>query len=102
MSAEPAPIVASTPADGVASRRITIVDLSFVLAVIVVGYFRYRILSAGGAPPTIDSGNWLAYGDEILGRGVRSTTIVYPPLVPLLTKASVSVSRSVTRLFLGC
>ncbi len=91
MSAEPAPIVASTPVDGVARRRITMVDLSFVLAVIVVGYFRYRILSAGGAPPTIDSGNWLAYGDEILGRGVRSTTIVYPPLVPLLTKASVSV-----------
>jgi len=91
MGAEPAPIVASTPADAVARRRITIVDLSFVLAVIVVGYFRFRILSAGGAPPTIDSGNWLAYGDEILGRGVRSTTIVYPPLVPLLTKASVSV-----------
>ena len=80
MSAEPAPIVASNPVDGVARRRITMVDLSFVLAVIVVGYFRFRILSAGGAPPTIDSGNWIAYGDTILGRGVRSTAIDEAPV----------------------
>ncbi len=69
--------------------RLTWADPVFVVSVLLLGYLRFRILGAGGAPPTIDSGNWLAYGDQLFGGGVRSSTIVYPPVVPLLAKASV-------------
>ncbi len=54
-------------------------------------YLRFRTLHAAGVPPTIDGGNWLAYGDQIFGNGVRSPTIVYPPLVPLASKAAVGL-----------
>ncbi len=66
-------------------------DPVLVLSVLLFIYLRFRVLRDGGAPPTIDAGNWLAFGDSILGNGVRSSTIVYPPVVPLLAKASVSV-----------
>jgi hypothetical protein len=62
-------------------------DFAFLVAAAVVGTARFAILRRGGAPPTVDAGNWLAFGDSLLGHGVRSPTIVYPPLVPLLTKA---------------
>jgi hypothetical protein len=64
-------------------------DLVFWSLVVLVVVLRFRILRQGGAPPTIDAGNWLAYGDSILHRGARSATIVYPPVVPLMTTASV-------------
>ncbi len=66
-------------------------DTAFVLCALAVASLRFVILRRGGAPPTIDAGNWLAFGDQILGNGVRSPTIVYPPLVPLLTKGFVSL-----------
>ena len=66
-------------------------DLFAVLAWVVLGLWRFGVLRAGGAPPTIDAGNWLAFGDSLLGDGVRPPTIVYPPVVPLLTKASVAL-----------
>ena len=66
-------------------------DPVLVLSVLLFIYLRFRVMRDGGAPPTIDAGNWLAFGDSILGNGVRSSTIVYPPVVPLLAKASVSV-----------
>ncbi len=64
-------------------------DLLLGLLVLGVVVLRFRILRAGGAPPTIDAGNWLAFGDGLLGGGARSTTIVYPPVVPLLSTVSV-------------
>jgi len=65
-------------------------DAVFVLCALIAGTVRFVILRRGGAPPTIDAGNWLALANSMLGDGVRSSTIVYPPLVPLLTKASVA------------
>lgn len=53
-------------------------------------YLRFQILQSGGAPATIDTGNWLAFGDLWLGEPTRSTSIVYPPVVPLLAKAFVA------------
>jgi hypothetical protein len=70
--------------------RLTIWDWLCALVVIVVSVTRYSVLVEGGAPPTIDSGNWLAYADQILGSGVRSESIVYPPVVPLLVAGSVA------------
>ena len=34
---------------------------------------------------------WLAFGDSLLGAGVRDGSVSYPPLVPVLTKLSVAV-----------
>lgn len=66
-------------------------DAVFILCALIAATVRFVILRQGGAPPTIDAGNWLAFGDTMLGDGVRSSTMVYPPLVPLLTKASVAL-----------
>jgi len=63
-------------------------DWWFGALVVVVVVIRFGILRAGGAPPTIDGGNWLAYADQLLGDGVRSSSIVYPPMVPVITKAA--------------
>ena len=71
-------------------ERERIADAAFAVAVVVMILVRFRILRAGGAPPTIDAGDWLAHGDSIFGSDIRSTTIVYPPLVPILTKVAVS------------
>ena len=91
MTGRSASMVASSPPDSSQAHGLTIIDAAFALVVIVLAYFRFRILQAGGAPPTIDGANWLALGDEIFGHGVRSPTIVYPPLVPILAKTSVAV-----------
>ncbi len=52
---------------------------------------RFVVFASDGAPPTIDAGNWLAFGDSLLGEGARSSSISYPPVVPLLTHAFVAV-----------
>lgn len=58
--------------------------LLLVFCVFVAGA-RAAVLARGGAPATIDAGNWLAFGRGLLGEPVRSQSIVYPPVVPLLT-----------------
>ncbi len=73
-----------------AGTRSSLWDLVFALAAVVLAILRFLILRRGGAPATIDGGNWLAFADGMLGHPVRSSTIVYPPVVPLLTKASVA------------
>ncbi len=65
--------------------------LPLTLAVLALGVVRYLVLIDGGAPATIDAGNWIAFADSMLGHEYRSSTLVYPPLVPLLTKAAVEV-----------
>lgn len=56
-----------------------------------VAIFRFLVLWSGEAPATIDSGNWLAFADALLGDTGRDASITYPPLVPLLTKGFVSL-----------
>lgn len=57
----------------------------------VVAAARYWMLSDRALPPGIDGGNWLAFGHALLGHSVRSTSIVYPPLVPLAVTAAVAL-----------
>jgi hypothetical protein len=82
---------ATAEATGSSRARTLWWDTAFTLCTFAVVGIRFVVLRRGGAPPTIDAGNWLAFGDQILGHGVRSPTIVYPPLVPLLSKAFVSL-----------
>jgi hypothetical protein len=72
-------------------KRDRVWDLTFVFVATVMVIVRFRILREGGAPPTIDAGDWIAHGDAIFGSGIRSTTIVYPPLVPTFTKVLVEL-----------
>lgn len=52
---------------------------------------RWVVLASHDGPPGMDPGNWLAFGNALLGHSVRDTAIVYPPLIPLLSVASVRV-----------
>ncbi len=74
----------------ITASRERLADAAFLLAALVMILLRFRILREGGAPPTIDAGDWLAHGDAIFGSSIRSSVIVYPPLVPILTKVSVA------------
>ena len=56
----------------------------FAMACVGLAVMRAVVLMRGGAPATVDSGNWLAFGHALLGSHVRSSTIVYPPVVPLI------------------
>ncbi len=57
----------------------------FWSAVLVVAAWRFAVLMSGGAPATVDSGNWLAFGEATFGGDGRDDSIVYPPIVPFLT-----------------
>ncbi len=50
--------------------------------------YRFAVLLTGGAPATVDSGNWLAFGEQLFGDGSRDDSIAYPPIVPALTSLS--------------
>ena len=81
---------ASLAARGEAAQRpLQIVDWVFAIAVVAVATVRFVILRDGGVPATIDAGNWVAFGDALFGAETRSSTIVYPPVVPLLMKGFV-------------
>lgn len=84
----PAP-VDPAPARGGRSMRRVAPDLAFVAVCAVVAVWRFVILSGAGAPPGVDSGNWLALGHDLAGARLRSTTIVYPPLVPQVVAGAV-------------
>jgi len=51
---------------------------------------RFVDLVGHHAPPTIDAGNWLAFGHALLGEHIRSSSIVYPPVVPVLVAGAVA------------
>jgi hypothetical protein len=53
------------------------------LGSLIFAFLRYQVLVSGGAPATVDTGNWLAFGKDLLGPTVRPGS-VYPPLVPLI------------------
>jgi len=63
--------------------------LFFAVAATMV-FIRFVVFATGDAPATIDAGNWLAFGDALLGDTTRDASIVYPPVVPVLTKLSVA------------
>ena len=56
-----------------------------------VAVARLVVLASPRAPAGIDGGNWLAFGRDLLGPDVRSSSIVYPPVVPLLVTAATSI-----------
>lgn len=59
-----------------------------ILGVIVaVSLIRWRLMRGSNYPTGIDGGNWLAFGHAILGEHIRSSTLAYPPVVPLLAVA---------------
>jgi hypothetical protein len=70
-------------------RLIGLSDALLLLAACAVVAFRFLVLRSGGAPATIDAGNWLAFGNALFGGHARSPSIVYPPVVPLLVKGFV-------------
>jgi hypothetical protein len=53
------------------------------LGSLIFAFLRYQVLVSGGAPATVDTGNWLAFGKDLLGPTLRPSS-VYPPVVPLL------------------
>jgi hypothetical protein len=55
---------------------------------LMFAFMRYQVLASGGAPATVDAGNWLAFGKDLLGPRLRPGS-VYPPLVPLLVTGAV-------------
>src|ERR1700752_1838811 len=65
-----------------------IADAFFVAVLVGLAVMRWKLLIRAAYPPGIDPGNWLAFGHAIAGEHIRSSSIVYPPVVPLLTLAA--------------
>jgi hypothetical protein len=71
------------------SGRWSLIAGVLVLAAAMV--FHAVVLYGSGAPAGIDSGNWLAFGRDLVGTDVKPDGVVYPPIVPLLVLAGVSM-----------
>jgi hypothetical protein len=56
----------------------------FIALVGASTFVRWRLLRDTPYPTGLDGGNWLALGHAMFGESIRSSTIVYPPLVPFL------------------
>ena len=67
-----------------ASTNWPVVHISFIGYLGLVAVTRYSSIAALSVPLGIDPGNWLAQGYGLMGEHVRSSSIVYPPVVPLL------------------
>lgn len=59
-------------------------DIIFVGFLLGIAAWRWQVISSFPEPSGLDAGNWLAFGHALLGSDARSSTIVYPPVVPLL------------------
>jgi hypothetical protein len=81
---------ASPSARAAGARRARLVtetrvqDLVFVAVVVLCVVAHWVVLARGVVPSGLDMGNWLAFGHGLLGEHLRSSQMVYPPLVPLL------------------
>jgi hypothetical protein len=49
-----------------------------------VAFIRWRLLQYTPYPTGLDGGNWLAFGHAIFGEHIRSSSLAYPPLVPVI------------------
>lgn len=66
-------------------------DLVFAVMVGLAVLVRASHLVLDGAPVGVDGGNWLAFGNALLGGPARPEGVTYPPVVPLLTTAVVAL-----------
>ncbi len=62
--------------------------LAFAGVVSAVALIRWRLLRDTPYPTGLDGGNWLAFGHAIFGEHLRSSSLVYPPVVPVIAVAS--------------
>lgn len=65
--------------------------IPFMALLALVASSRWIVLASHAGPPGMDPGNWLSFGNALLGHPVRDTAIVYPPLVPLLSVGIVRI-----------
>jgi hypothetical protein len=49
-----------------------------------VSFIRWRLLRYTPYPTGLDGGNWLAFGHAIFGEHIRSSSLAYPPIVPVI------------------
>ena len=70
-------------------RAVTIAFLVFCAGTALVRYL--VLVQDAPAPATVDGGNWLAFGRGLFGDDVRSSSIVYPPVVPVGVFLAVSL-----------
>ena len=75
-------------ADADARRRVLVLAVAVALLTAVAAW-RAWVLARPGTPPGIDTGNWLAFGDALIGRSVKPEGVAYPPTIPLLLVAAV-------------
>ena len=66
-------------------------DLLFAVYLLAIGILRLSVISSFPEPSGLDGGNWLAFGNALFGAHFRSASVVYPPLIPLITIAFAKV-----------
>lgn len=64
--------------------------MAFVVCCVSVAAIHFVMLTQRQAPVGVDGGNWLAFAHALTGASVRSSTIIYPPVVPLLVEGAVA------------
>jgi hypothetical protein len=62
-----------------------VVDASFAVFLFAIAVLRWKVIDSLQVPSGLDGGNWLAFGHSLFGSHSRSASIVYPPVVPLVT-----------------
>ncbi len=87
--------VREIPVESVRAQPAAGPDALFVVVCLVAVSVRYLLLTAPGAPSGIDGGNWLSLGLSLIGHPVRSSSIVYPPVIPLVVTAAVNLLGAV-------
>jgi hypothetical protein len=85
--AAPVPAGRAAASRGERAPRADVVVFATVSA--ILGVLRLVEMRSAGAPATVDSGNWIAWGEALFGQPSELEALGYPPLVPALTKISV-------------
>ena len=62
--------------------------LAFAGCITATAFIRWRLDREAAYPTGLDGGNWLAFGHAIFGEHIRASSLVYPPLIPVITVAS--------------
>jgi hypothetical protein len=61
-----------------------VADAVFIAFLGTIAVLRWQVINSLPEPSGVDGGNWLAFGHALLGSHSRSSSIMVPPLVPLL------------------